>query len=389
MNRSEVISPRRASVTQVDIIQPGFAEYRLPLIKGLAEKYDIRYHSLTPLSSKNKRALTNLTRIKEYNRSSTTNSTFLDLFSTLHKSDTDVIISSISDSPQSIVTALVCRMRSPEFVLWSEEWRPRVSSSITDVGILGTILKRQYTTQFVARSASALLLPHKKWRPYWCRFNVNEDGIYYTSQCSLDYSTWEYEDIRSQFNAEDKTIVLYLGRIIERKGLDILIKSCRKLEQMGEDIFLLIAGDGPFREKCERLVDRISFSNVHFSGHIPMTEIPSYYYTADVFVLPSVLRGHYEPYGLTVNESMSLSTPVITTNAVGAAEWMVRNGETGFVVSEGDEEELREALKEFIENKNKSSYMGEKARDLYEKYNNYGRMVNGFQDGIEYALNHR
>ena len=113
---------------------------------------------------------------------------------------------------------------------------------------------------------------------------------------------------------------MYMSRIIPRKGLDVLIKAFSLLRRKRSDVSLLIGGDGPFRQYCEKLLKSMKIPDVSFAGSITPQSVIDIYQQADVFVLPSYLKGNqYEAWGLVINEAMSMSLPIITTTAVGAA----------------------------------------------------------------------
>jgi len=142
--------------------------------------------------------------------------------------------------------------------------------------------------------------------------------------------------LKKKLGIRSGLVVLYLGRIIAPKGLDMLIRAFYKIEQERNDTFLLVCGEGDFRPYCERLTEKLKMKHVFFLGKIEEEEIASYYKTADVFVLPSCVRPHQsvvlrafaarariEGWGLTVNEAMSMAKPIITTDAVGVVQdWL-------------------------------------------------------------------
>ena len=106
-----------------------------------------------------------------------------------------------------------------------------------------------------------------------------------------------------------------------------------------DDIFLLIVGDGPFINECKDLAKKIDIKNIHFMGYV---DAKAYCYKAcDVFVLPSILLDdhQYEAWGLVINEAMAFGKPIITTDAVGAAEDLVKDGYNGYIVKNKSVEE--------------------------------------------------
>ena len=136
-------------------------------------------------------------------------------------------------------------------------------------------------------------------------------------------------------------ILLQLGRMVPRKGIDTVIRATGTLHRDGTAVRLLIVG-GP-----ERDLDRVSLpelerlraiardegveDRVTFVGRRDREEIGGYYNAADVFVSTP----WYEPFGITPLEAMACGTPVIGAN-VGGIKFTVRDGETGYLVAPND-----------------------------------------------------
>ena len=127
---------------------------------------------------------------------------------------------------------------------------------------------------------------------------------------------------------------LFVGRLIERKGVNVLLDAFQELEQ-GE---LWIAGDGPIRSELERAGR--SNGRVRFLGHLEDQALHEVYSEADVLVVPS----WYEPWGLVVNEALAHGIPVIATDQVGAADDLIEPAANGYVVPAGSSVDLAEAM---------------------------------------------
>jgi glycosyltransferase involved in cell wall biosynthesis len=95
---------------------------------------------------------------------------------------------------------------------------------------------------------------------------------------------------------------------------------------------LLFVGDGAERESLERRARQTGWSSIKFLGFKNQTQLPPYYDLCDVFVLVS----EYEPWGLVINEVLNAGKPVIVSDQMGSARDLVRDGENGFVILDGD-----------------------------------------------------
>ncbi len=125
-----------------------------------------------------------------------------------------------------------------------------------------------------------------------------------------------------------KRILLYLGRIHEKKGLDLLLKSFKKFS-FNKDIHLVISG--PYQKenisKIIRLIDILDLKNhITFTGPLYNKVKWDAYYASEIFCLPT----HQENFGLTLAESMSSKRPVITTNKTNIWKY-IKNYKAGFV----------------------------------------------------------
>jgi glycosyltransferase involved in cell wall biosynthesis len=128
---------------------------------------------------------------------------------------------------------------------------------------------------------------------------------------------------------------LFVGRLIERKGVDVLIDAFRSLAG-GE---LWIAGDGPIRERVQAAAAHDA--RVRFHGHVDDEGLRKLYSEAGALVVPSL----YEPWGLVVNEALAYGLPVIATDEVGAAYDLVDPGVNGYMVPAGSARALAEAMR--------------------------------------------
>lgn len=131
-------------------------------------------------------------------------------------------------------------------------------------------------------------------------------------------------------------LYLFVGRLIERKGIDVLLDAFREVDG-GE---LWIAGDGPLRHLVETAAREDE--RVRLLGHADPPELERLYRRADVLVLPS----YYDVWGLVVNEAQAHGLPVIATDEVGAAADLIDDGVNGFVVPTGSSPALARAMNE-------------------------------------------
>ena len=160
------------------------------------------------------------------------------------------------------------------------------------------------------------------------------------------------EDIR---RAESQPIVLFVGRLVAYKGIDVLLAAMPTLKAAA-----LIVGDGPMRGRLETQARELGISDrVKFLGSVADDELAALYSACDVFVLPSVTR--QEAFGVVQLEAMAAGKPVVSTDVGTGVGWVNRDTETGFVVPPRNTEALRDAIARLLGDPELQRSMGEAA----------------------------
>lgn len=145
------------------------------------------------------------------------------------------------------------------------------------------------------------------------------------------------EQYKKQFALEDKNIILYTGRLVEVKGLDLLINAFAK-SQTGNYI-LVIVGEGRLKEDLTAQAKQLDILNkIVFAGFYSGIELYAWYELANFFILPS----RYEPFGAVVNEALVYGCPVIASKYIGATDFITQNN--GKLFDPLNEQEFIEVL---------------------------------------------
>lgn len=143
----------------------------------------------------------------------------------------------------------------------------------------------------------------------------------------------------------------FCGRIVEEKGIDVLIRAFGLLRQKGVDAELLIAGDyenvagGSIYPKLARYIKQHKIAHVRFLGCLPEEELGAFYSSLDVFVLPSV--NALEAFGLVQVEAMMCGTPVVASDLYGVRTIVQKTG-MGLISRAGDEKHLAECIQKVL-----------------------------------------
>lgn len=185
---------------------------------------------------------------------------------------------------------------------------------------------------------------------------------------------------------DDEKIILYLSRLHERKGIDLLLKSFKslinKIDKTGP-LKLVIAGpDDHYLDKINHMVQEMEIENsVIIPGPLYENDKLEAYVDADVFVLPS--RDRYESFGNVVVEAMACKTPVVVTKYCGISEWVSTN--EGQVI-DYQEDLLEKALIDILQNDIKRNSMAQKAREVALNTFNWETVVKDTQKVYEKCL---
>lgn len=167
---------------------------------------------------------------------------------------------------------------------------------------------------------------------------------------------------------------LYVGRLVEVKNIPVLLRAMKKLVDGDTKMQLLIAGDGPLRE---RLLDQISQLNL--TKHVELlgqrADTQALMAAADFLVLPSFWEG----LSNVILESMMAGTPVIAS-AVGGSLELVENHQTGLLFASDSDTELADAMKRLATDMVLRSRLGKAAQERVVEQFSIAAMVSKMQD---------
>jgi rhamnosyl/mannosyltransferase len=151
--------------------------------------------------------------------------------------------------------------------------------------------------------------------------------------------------------------VVFVGRLVYYKGLDVLLEAMTTLENAR----LLIAGTGPMETDLRRRAAALAVSDrVVWLGAVPAEELPLVYAAGDVFVLPAVARS--EAFGIVQLEAMASGLPIVTTELGTGTSWVTIDGETGVVVPPANAAALSRAISALLADPTRAQALGAAGR---------------------------
>lgn len=143
--------------------------------------------------------------------------------------------------------------------------------------------------------------------------------------------------------------LLWVGRMLNWKRVDLLIKALSRLQRDGESFEITLLGDGPERKSLEKLATKLlKPSTFEFKDFVPFSEIPKLMSENDLYILPS---NAYEGWGAVVNEAMSVGCTVIASDKAGASSSLINHGINGLLFKSDSENDLYKCLKLIFNNR--------------------------------------
>ncbi len=165
---------------------------------------------------------------------------------------------------------------------------------------------------------------------------------------------------------------LFVGRLVDLKGVGTLVKAWSKLPG---SIPLVIAGDGPYRPKMEKLISELKLQNIDYRGRLSRQDTLAAMKGARFLMFPSEW---YEGFPVTIAESFACGVPVLCSRLGGMQE-IVEDGSTGLHFTPGDPADMAEKVQWAWSHPEETSTMGFRARSEFEaKYSaerNFGMLT--------------
>lgn len=195
--------------------------------------------------------------------------------------------------------------------------------------------------------------------------------------------------IRAKLGLTNKKVIIFVGRLSKKKGVDILIKGFKQVLAKHPNAVLLIVGsrwfgDNSIDDYVQELYDirRSIRDKVIFTNFVSPGKVPDYYLASDIFVCSSQWR---EPLARVHYEAMAAGLPVITTDRGGNTE-VIEDFYNGMVIYDySNPAAFAKALGFILDNPAKALEMGRRGRELVEKRFNFLRMAQELENVYEEA----
>jgi phosphatidylinositol alpha-1,6-mannosyltransferase len=269
---------------------------------------------------------------------------------------------------------LKCRFSIP-FVVYTH------AQEVVKVAIPCWKLFDRLLRQFVLRKAHTVFVNSEHTRHKVAEWDVQDDRIV-KIPFGVDLKRFavvkESQDRCAPLGLAGRRIILTVGRLVERKGHDIVIKALPQALARFPDLIYVIVGDGPARASLSALVDKSNLSeHVFFAGEVPDDVVIQYYQACDVFIMVSRAheeRGDVEGFGLVYLEANACGKPVIGGRSGGVPD-AVLDGVTGVLVDPTDVDDVAAAIIKLLTDKGYTRRLGENGRRRVETEMNWDNTV--------------
>lgn len=187
------------------------------------------------------------------------------------------------------------------------------------------------------------------------------------------------------FGQNDKKVILFVGRLAEKKGVTYLIEAMRYID----NAILVIAGKGPLKDmlenQAEKLCELKGYECIKFIGAKTHEQLREVYASSDVFAMPSITAkdGDKEGFGLVMLEAFASGLPVVASRSGGITD-LIKDGVNGYLVEEKDSKGIADRINVVLNNENIYNKFVMAAKDTASEYDyrNIARKYNDFIDSI-------
>ena len=275
----------------------------------------------------------------------------------------DVVVGS-EYNPTILQALQYCKRKKIPFVSWTD-------------GTLFSERNRNFIQKFLRRYVIA-----KADAYIGSSTKSKEAQIYYGAdekKCYVSLLTVDVEKYIQKPRGIGKGKILYVGSLIERKGVDLLFQA---LSNVKHSFDLYLAGNGEEKGKLENLAKELDIQeNVHFLGQLSRDELLIHYADSDMFVLPT----REDCFALVILEAICSGLPIVCSKYADGAYDMIREGENGFIVDPYDAKTFAEKIDRLLGDSQLCQEMKKQSEKVIDKFR-FSNTAKGYLKAIEESM---
>lgn len=279
----------------------------------------------------------------------------------------DVIISSGLWAYSSWKLFVLAKLTRKSFVLWDELWLwPQT---------LRYRLLKPYA-RVMARRSEALIAAGSQTKNLLVSLGGSTEKVFVVTNSTSRLSRVKLDQlrlrkIRKSLELDGKIVLLAVGRLVRYKNHDALLKAFALLKKSHSNIAVLLVGGGPERRRYRELIKKLALKDAHLIGEVSRQDLPYYYSMADIFVHPGRFMPkenvNCEAWGFVINEALGFGLPTVSTDSVGAAYDLIKNGDNGWRVEAGDHKALSQKIDALLKKPRLREEMGRASRKIVQR----------------------
>ena len=296
--------------------------------------------------------------------------TYSGLFQQLKNEKPDTIIVS-GFSSATIKVFLYSLIKRTPYIIWN--------GSIAKKGRKDSFirtLQRRLLTNF----ATAFVTYGTKAKSYLKSIGADDEKVFIaTNTVDTSFFEKETEKHRAILVNDDIHHFLYLGYLVPRKNVGLLIDMANDLQKQRNNFCIDVIGDGESREQLELKVKNLGLSQfVKFHGFKQKHELPPYFAQTKALLFQT----DFDIWGLVLNEAMAAGVPCLSSVNAGASSDLIKNGYNGFLVDYENKSDIIEKITFIIENPKEAIEMGKRASEFVNTNVNLNVCAKGFVNAI-------
>ncbi|MDY7001701.1 MAG: glycosyltransferase family 4 protein [Thermodesulfobacteriota bacterium] len=281
----------------------------------------------------------------------------------------------------TILTMLYKLMTGAPYVIWSESTKETEKNfsrlrimlrkrmiNYSDGFVIAGELSREYVESF---------LPSGHDKKFFLSYNCSDKDFFFSESEKYRHD----EDFINNFRARfPKKNMLFVGQLIERKGISQLLHAYKLLTQRCQDaVGLIMLGDGSLRSHVENFKRENSLDHLYIEGMVDYKNIPKYYSFVDLSILLSIA----DPNPLVVFESLYCGVPVVCSNKAGNYYDFITERKNGCVVDPDDTKHIVECIKYFLDEADSGKVKEFSMKSV--EMSNYAAAAKGFIDAARHV----
>lgn len=182
---------------------------------------------------------------------------------------------------------------------------------------------------------------------------------------------------------KEKNALLFVGRLVEKKGLQYLIEAMPRILGKNPSGHLRIVGDGPKKTELVKRISELGINkSVQFMGPVCNEDLPPFYQTSNILIFPSVDR---EGFGLVLVEALGCECALVVSD-LPAMQDIITDGKTAVVIPQKDVRRLADSVNELLDNSALRTSIGKAGRQFVLKHFDLDRIGKKYLDLIESVI---